>query len=327
MLLLIHYSYQYGGALCRGVARSPRTGRLLRSYAVEEKAMNTSQLECFVQVASNLNFRRAADELHLSQPTVSKQVAALEAELGGDLFVRTTRSVALTALGQSFLPDAQEILRLTYAAAARARRRIEGTELTIGYSDPNDLHRLAPVLGALHRERPEVRVAFVQGPRDANIERLTREQLDLVLGFETTSLEVGGIAFEPLRNDTLVCVVRDDSPLALLDEVGQEDVDGLPQIVCLPMGLRRRGYTAQQAIPRTDEQHTVFCATTTEALCLVDAGFGYALLPAISAVPLKGHRVLPWRGSTRASYGTYLRSEGTSALCRRFLSVAREVYG
>ncbi|MBR1828912.1 MAG: LysR family transcriptional regulator, partial [Atopobiaceae bacterium] len=47
--------------------------------------MNTSQLECFVQVAQSLSFRRAAEELHLSQPTVSKQISSLEAELGGTL--------------------------------------------------------------------------------------------------------------------------------------------------------------------------------------------------------------------------------------------------
>ncbi|MBP3883537.1 MAG: LysR family transcriptional regulator, partial [Olsenella sp.] len=74
--------------------------------------MNTSQLECFVQVALNLNFRRAAEELHLSQPTVSKQIASLEAELGAPLFVRTTREVLLTSLGEAFFKDAQEILRL-----------------------------------------------------------------------------------------------------------------------------------------------------------------------------------------------------------------------
>ena len=79
--------------------------------------MNTTQLECFVQVADNLNFRRAADELHLSQSTVSKQVASLEEELGGALFVRTTRDVALTAFGASFLPDCVPSSRFEPAAS------------------------------------------------------------------------------------------------------------------------------------------------------------------------------------------------------------------
>ena len=67
--------------------------------------MNTTQLECFVQVAHSLSFRRAAEELHLSQPTVSKQVASLERELGGTLFMRSTRQVLLTQRGEAFLQD------------------------------------------------------------------------------------------------------------------------------------------------------------------------------------------------------------------------------
>lgn len=288
--------------------------------------MNTSQLECFVQVANNLNFRRAADELHLSQPTVSKQVAALEAELGGDLFVRTTRSVSLTALGQTFLPDAQEILRLSYAAAARAHKKLEGSSLSIGYSDPNDLQILAPALDNLRNEHAGLQVVLTQSSRDANIERLTREQLDLVLGFETSSLEVGDVAFEPLREDSLVCVVRADSPLAGLAGVGRDDVAGFSQVVCLPMSLRRRGYNAQAAIPHTTEQLTTYCSTTSEALCLVDAGFGYTLLPAISAIPGENRLALPWRNSTHATYGAYVQAEGRSPLCARFLELAREHY-
>ena len=69
--------------------------------------MNTTQLECFVQVAQNLSFRRAAEELHISQPTVSKQVASLEDELGGTLFLRTTReSGRIAMLAVPALPSA-----------------------------------------------------------------------------------------------------------------------------------------------------------------------------------------------------------------------------
>lgn len=288
--------------------------------------MNTTQLECFVQVAGNLSFRRAAEELHLSQPTVSKQVAGLESELGGPLFVRTTRSVMLTSLGESFLPDAQEILRLAYSAAGRARRKLEGAEIALGYSDPNDLHNFSEAFDKLRRERPGLRVSLTQGARDVNIERLAREQLDLVVGFETTSLETGGIRFERLVRDELACVVREDSPIAGLEKIGEEDVEGLTQVICLPMSLRRRGYSAQATIPRTDEEHTVWCSTTSEALCLVDAGFGYALLPEVSTLPAPGRRMLPWRRSTRASYGIYLREGRQPEAVRQFLKAVKSSF-
>ncbi len=289
--------------------------------------VTTTQLECFVQVADNLNFRRAADELHLSQPTVSKQVASLEEELGGALFVRTTRDVALTAFGASFLPDAREILRMSYAAAERARKKAEGTELAIGYSDPNDLLRLVTVLDRLRTEHEGFHVTLSLGARDANLDRLVREQLDIVLGFKSTVPEGGGILFKPLITGGLSCIVRKDSPLAPLDEVGLEEVSGYPQIVCLPANIRRKGSAAQGAIPRTDEADTITCSTTTEAFCLVDAGFGFALVPEVETMPDPNQKALAWCGSPVATFGAYVRNAKRGGLVPRFLEIAREEYG
>lgn len=288
--------------------------------------MNTTQLECFVQVANNLNFRRAADELHLSQPTVSKQVSSLESELGGALFYRSTREVTLTALGSSFLPDAREILRMTYAAAERARKKSEGIELAIGYSDPNDLMRLAPVLDELRRTNEGLHVTLSIGPRDANIDRLAHGQLDIVFGFRSAAAETAGVMFKPLNTAGLSCVVRKDSPLAAFDEVGLEEVEGHSQVICLPASIRRRGSAAQAALPKTDEANTITCSTTTEAFCLVDAGFGYALVPAIETMPDPNQKILAWRSNAKATFGVYVRSGRRSKLVPQFLEVARTKY-
>lgn len=291
--------------------------------------MNTFQLECFVQVASNLNYRRASEQLHVSQPTVSKQVASLEDELGGELFTRTTRTVMLTALGESFLPDAREILRLTYAGAERARRQASGTQLTVGYADPNELALLAPVLGSLRGETEGLGVTLRLSSRDDNVDQLGRGRVDVALGFEAEALETGGVAFTRLRLDTLRCVVRADSPLAAAGAagLGSQDVAGKPQVVCLPAGVRRRGYAAKRDIPQTEERLVAHCATVSEALCLVRAGFGYALLPSVEVPQVEGCVSLPWHGVTSASYGVYHRAEEDKALARRFVTVARLVYG
>ena len=289
--------------------------------------MNTTQLECFVQVALSLSFRRAAKELHLSQPTVSTQVASLEADLGGALFVRSTRQVLLTQLGESFLQDAQEILRLAYAAEERARRHGNGGELVVAYSDSNEPMRLVPVLDRLRREHMGAHVLLTQGPRDANITRLQREEVDIVMGFESEFLSKGGIGFTGLADDGLSCVVRKDSPLAELDEVGRDDVEGLPQVVCLPPGLRRRGYRAQSALPTTDAVQTTQCATSSEAYALVDAGFGYAIVPTVFTMPDPFHRVLRWRDGTRAVYGFYSREGDGRDLVQGFVEIAKTEYG
>ena len=288
--------------------------------------MDTSQLECFVQVALNLSFRRAAEELHLSQPTVSKRIGALEADLGGALFVRSTRQVMLTALGESFLRDAQEILRLAYAAEERARRQSMGNDLVIAYSDGNELMRLEPVLDALRRTHEGLHVLLRQGPRDSNVTRLSREQVDLVLGYETKALVTGGISFTRLAETGLSCVVPLGSALSRLESIGPEDVAGLPQVLCLPPSVRRHGMAAQPDIPVTEEAITTRCATSSEAYCLVDAGFGYALVPSLLTMPDPYHRVLGWRGRTSAWYGVYHRTGSRGGLVPLFLQTARELY-
>ena len=134
-------------------------------------------------------------------------------------------------------------------------------------------------------------------------------------------------AFEVLRSDELVCLARSDSPLAQLDEVGEGNVEGLPQVVCLPPGLRRRGYAAQGHIPRTDEAYLTRCLTTSEVVCLVKAGFGYALVPSIAAGGISGLAVLPWRGAPGIEYGAYIRADAKSDALEGFLAAARVAYG
>ena len=71
--------------------------------------MNTVQLECFLAVADNLSFARAAEQLHITQPAVTHQISSLENELNVKLFRRTTRTVALTNDGWTFCGYARTI--------------------------------------------------------------------------------------------------------------------------------------------------------------------------------------------------------------------------
>lgn len=288
--------------------------------------MNTSQLECFVQVAQNLSFRRAAEALHLSQPTVSKQVSSLEADLGGALFVRTTREVMLTSLGESFLQDATEILRLAYAAEERARRHAAGDGLVVAYSDGCELMRLAAALDMLRGRYGGLNVQLQQGPRDANVSLLAREQVDVVLGFETSSLVQGGVGFRRLIKSGLSCVLPAGSLLADRESVGPDDVVGMPQVVFVSPGARRRGVAAQAVLPVTDDAHTTRCATAAEAYALVDAGFGYALVPSIYTMPDPFHRVVAWQGRASAWYGAYHREGRAVGVVGEFLEAAREAF-
>lgn len=83
--------------------------------------MNTFQLECFLAVAENLNFARAAEQLNITQPAVTHQIRSLEQELNTKLFHRTTRSVSLTSAGILLMDDARQILQISLRAKNRFR--------------------------------------------------------------------------------------------------------------------------------------------------------------------------------------------------------------
>jgi DNA-binding transcriptional LysR family regulator len=98
--------------------------------------MELRHLRYFVAVAEELHFRRAAEKLHVAQPAISEQIRKLEAELGVELLLRTSRNVQLTDAGATLLEDARRILRHADAAGRAARHARDGVRarLRLGYT-------------------------------------------------------------------------------------------------------------------------------------------------------------------------------------------------
>lgn len=118
------------------------------------------QLRYFVTVAEELHFSRAAARLHLAQSALSAQIRRLESELGGPLFVRSTRRVSLTPAGEALLADARGILSAVDGAVSRARALARGEEsaLVIGSQGPAPGSVLSPLLARFGTKHPHVRV-------------------------------------------------------------------------------------------------------------------------------------------------------------------------
>ncbi|GAA3610610.1 LysR family transcriptional regulator [Kineosporia mesophila] len=155
--------------------------------------MELRQLECFVGVAEELNFRRASERLHIVQPTISLHIQRLEREIGAPLFDRSTRPVRLTQAGRRFLPEAREVLAAVRRSIHVAREREDerptfrlGTVTALG-------ERLDWILEYFALRRPDLlvdlrpvpsgeRVRQVrEGTIDAALVRLGRGEPDLIM--------------------------------------------------------------------------------------------------------------------------------------------------
>ncbi len=184
------------------------------------------RLRYFVAVADELNFTRAAARLHVSQPSLSAQVRALERDVGVELLRRTTRRVELTDAGHSMLEDTRRILEGLEEARARARRAAEtasGT-LRVAYTATVGYHALPLILDELEAVHPEVTVSanrtwgthVLEGIRSGDVD------LGLVREFRQTR----GIVGETIRLEPLAVIASVRHPLAGRSQVSIGDLAG-----------------------------------------------------------------------------------------------------
>jgi DNA-binding transcriptional LysR family regulator len=200
-------------------------------------------LTYFLAVAETRNFTRAAENCFVAQSALSQQVARLETELGSPLFVRTSRSVRLTAAGELLLPLARQVLD----AADHARAELDAFtglrrgSLRIGFiqaqSTPVDM---VGVLDAFHRRHPAIGLRVRNSGSAEMAAQVAAGSLDLaVVGLHPAQLPVG-LAHELLAEDPLVAVVSPGHPLA-----GRETVD-LGELVATGQFIQLRSGTGMR---------------------------------------------------------------------------------
>lgn len=184
------------------------------------------QVECFLAVARHGNVSRAAEEMFLTQPTLTARLKGLEEELGDQLFVRTSRGMRLTEAGREFLPYAERMV----GGFAQAKRRLEelrgasGGRLVLGASPGVGTYALPGLLERFVAAYPRVSVSVRTGHSEEILEMTLREDVHLGLTRAMSHPEIESL---PLYEDELVLVVDPGHRFtakgsAGLDEIGSE---------------------------------------------------------------------------------------------------------
>jgi DNA-binding transcriptional LysR family regulator len=240
------------------------------------------QLRYFVAVADAGQFTAAARDLHVAQPSISKQVRKLEAELGAVLLERRKTGVALTDAGEILLPWAKRVLADLDGARSEVAglATLERGRLSVGATPSVSTVLLPRVLAAFHNAHPGVLLTVVEaGSRDL-VDRLALGDLDLALVilpvpreelFETT----------PLLREELVLAVSKRHPLAKRKTVRVSELRGVPLV------MFRDGYDLRSATITACEQagfHPTFAVEGAEmdgVLRMAAAGVGVAVVPSM----------------------------------------------
>jgi DNA-binding transcriptional LysR family regulator len=203
--------------------------------------MDITALQAFIAVADNASFSQAAEKLFLTQPAVSKRIAALEQELGSQLFDRIGRQVVLTEAGQALLSHARRILdevENSRRAITDLSGRIAG-QLSLGTSHHIGLHRLPPLLRELTRNYPQVRLDI----RFLDSETACRmvEHGELELAVVTLPLRPAAqLQLTPLWDDPLSIVCGLDHALADYHKAGLATLAQQPAILPGPETFTRQ---------------------------------------------------------------------------------------
>lgn len=300
--------------------------------------MELRQLRQFAMVANTLNFRRAAEQLHMAQPPLSVAMRRLEEELGVRLFERKPRGVLLTAAGQAALRCARQCLALTdeMALTARAAAGGESGLLRVGFVGSATYSLLPRLLPAFCSRYPGVELVLHESTN-----------LDILAGLEAHQLDIGlvryptvagtapigraparSLQFEVIERDVLCAVLPAQHPLALqrrvtLAELAREPfidyasskVPGLHALVLL--AFQQAGLTPQVTQQATQVQ---------TVLSLVESGMGVALVPSVtSRLAPRGLAFRPVKGlSKTAGIAIALAYDSLheSATASRFRSIA-----
>ncbi len=241
--------------------------------------MELRHLRCFLAVAEELHFARAAERLHIEQSPLSRAIKELEVELGVVLFARTTRSTRLTRAGKLFL----EHVRRVFSALQQARDSVKAAangfhgQLRVALSDGITPSRLPALLALCRQEEPEVEIRFFEVPLSQQIKGLHDDLYDV--GFAQSD-EVGdGVSAIPVWNDALMVAVPARHPLLAHKRIPLDELLRYPLVLGDPHVCEGHAKHVDRVLRRVDMEPLIAERVTTCDLmmALVSAGFALGL--------------------------------------------------
>jgi DNA-binding transcriptional LysR family regulator len=292
--------------------------------------MELRHLRYFVAVAEALSFTKAAENLRLAQPSLTRQIKNLEAEMGVRLFDRSGNRISLTQEGESFLLDARRLLADCAQSVQAVQRLSRGRteQLNIGYV-ANVYHDLLPAtLGAFRKGCPRTALNLFDMTPAEQYHALDERKIDL--GFVPFRARSAGSDLQSacVGHDILMVAVGEGNPLAKKSKIGLEDLEPMFFVgmsdktypgsnewlinACREAGFRPR------ILQDADREPAV--------ISFVAAGLGVALLPQqIKRLPHQGVKFLPLQRRLTTESWAVWEGNNSSDCLKQYIQIVKEM--
>lgn len=287
--------------------------------------MELHQLRYFCAVAETGSFSRAAEQSHVSQPSLSQQILKLENELGARLFDRLGRSVRLTDLGNAFLPRARAVLRELEAARGDVVERkdaLSGTVI-IGIIPTVAPYFLPPLLTSYSRKYPQVQLSIVEEITPILLDRLRAGSIDVAI----LAIPIRGHEFEafPILTERLFAALPKKHKLASRSSLSLKDLRTEPFLLLRDGHCFRNTALAACDRARLHPQIVFESGQFSSLLSMVGAGMGISLVPEMAIDQKAGCRYvrIADEQAARTIGAVVLRGRSLTRAHNSFLSVLR----
>jgi DNA-binding transcriptional LysR family regulator len=259
-------------------------------------SLNTHQLHVFLIAAETLNFTQTAQQLQMTQPSVSQNIQALEEHFGQGLFVRTGRTIELTEAGVALVPLAREIVYLSIRMEemmASLKGEVQG-HLIVRCSSTIGRYMLPKILADFHRQYPQVHATCQVSKRDQALKRLKEGKVHIAMVSEPPF--IADIAFEKIATERIILIAPIHHPWARqgvidINQICEADFilpeESIELFNLIHDKLADAGVSILQL-------KTLISLGSLEAIALsVQEGLGVAFVPEIMVQRLVSDQVIP----------------------------------
>jgi DNA-binding transcriptional LysR family regulator len=245
--------------------------------------IDTLGVQAFIAIAEHGGFRRAAEALHITQTALSRRVQNLEAFLGVKLVERTTRSVALTAIGRDFLPQAKRLLTdlaMSLVEIRETGKALRG-DVTIACVPTAGVHYLPDIVRQYAERHPNNRVKILDHASSEVAAAVLRREAEF--GINMQGAHHPELTSVPLLEDRFVLVCRDDHPLARKKRVAWRQLE--PHTLILAGHDSGNRPLLDVALEAQDVKLRAFYEVqrSSTAVGMVAKGVGVTVVPALAA--------------------------------------------